>query len=101
MESRFALETRAHYKLCSLIPEVIRDNKDLHETVDVLLSKWKHLMPCEDDFQSELSRWKQHCAEISRDKSVTSLLSENADPIFFPNVFASLAVQKLSDHFHV
>ena len=56
---------RAHYELCSLIPEVIRSKEDLQETVDSLLTKWEHLMPSGDDFHSELFRWKRHCNGIS------------------------------------
>ena len=62
MDERFDEKTRAHYELCSLIPEVIRDLKDLQKTADTLLTKWEHLMPSEDNFHSELSRWKQHCS---------------------------------------
>ncbi len=64
LESRFATDKRAHFELCALIPKVIKEKDDLEETVEVLTSKWKHLIPTEDNFESELTRWKQHCARI-------------------------------------
>ena len=91
LESRFADDKRAHYELCALIPEVIK-RKDLQETGDVLTSKWKHLIPTEDNFESELARWKLHCDGISDEKSVTQLLCQDADPIFFPNIRELLCV---------
>ena len=42
-------------------------------------------MPTEDNFESELIRWRQHCHGITETKSITQLLSEDADPLFFPN----------------
>ena len=54
MNERFDTNKRAHYELCSLIPEVIRSKEDLQETVDSLLTKWEHLIPSGDDFHSEL-----------------------------------------------
>ena len=106
ISERFDTNKRAHYELCSLIPEVIRSKEDLQETVDSLLTKWEHLMPSGDDFHSALFRWKRHCNGISGEKYVTSLLCEDADPIFFPNVreflpFYLLVAQKLKDRFRV
>ena len=49
-------------------------------------------MPTEDNFESELARWKQHCSGITEEKSVTKLLSEDADPIFYPNVQELLCI---------
>ena len=49
-------------------------------------------MPASDNFESELHRWKEHCLHITEDKSVTALLSEDADPIFFPNVRELLCI---------
>ena len=92
MNERFDTNKRAHYELCSLIPEVIRSKEDLQETVDSLLTKWEHLMPSGDDFHSELFRWKRHCNGISGEKFVTSLLCEDADHIFFPNVRELLCI---------
>ena len=45
-----------------------------------------------DDLESELHRWKQHCCGITEDKSLTHLPSEDADPIFFPNVRELLCI---------
>ena len=42
MESRFAEDKRAHFELCALIPEVIRE-RDVQATCNILSSKWKHL----------------------------------------------------------
>ena len=59
MESRFAEDKRAHFELCALIPEVIRE-QDVQTTCNILSSKWKHLLPEEGNFESELARWKVH-----------------------------------------
>ena len=57
LDCRFSSDKRAHYELCVLMPEVIihKNNSDLSDTVDILASKWKHLMPSEDNFESELN----------------------------------------------
>ena len=55
-------------------------------------SAWSHLLPARDDLESELHRWKQHCCGITEDKSLTHLLPEDADPIFFPNVRELLCI---------
>jgi len=89
--SRFADDKRAHFELCALIPEVFK-GRNLQETCDILKSKWKHLLPAEDNLESELARWKVHCHGISEEKSVTQLLCQDADPIFFPNVRELLCV---------
>ena len=65
LDNRFSHEKRVHFELCPLIHEVMKMNAITHETVDVLTSKWRHLMPEEDNFQSELARWKLHCDGIS------------------------------------
>ena len=60
-----------------------------------LKSKWNHLLPAEDNLNSELARWKSHCSRFSatlKDKSMTHLLSEDADPIFFPNIQEFLCI---------
>ena len=43
MESRFAEDKRAHFELCALIPEVIRE-QDVQAICSILSSKWKHLL---------------------------------------------------------
>ena len=53
-------------------------------------------MPPGDDFHCELFRWKRHCNGISGEKSVISLLCEDADPIFFPNVRQLLCILAIS-----
>ena len=50
------------------------------------------LMKAEDNFEMELNRWKQHCCGITNEKSLTQLLSEDADPIFFPNIRELLCI---------
>ena len=67
LECRFAPEKRAHYELCSLIPEIItkKDESDVSDTADLLPSKWTHLMPSPDNFESELRRWKVHRRMVS------------------------------------
>ena len=40
----------------------------------------------------ELKRWKQHCSGITCDKSITELLAQNADPVFFPNIRELLCI---------
>ena len=57
-----------------------------------LVEKWKHVMLSADNFQSELIRWKRHCSLITIEKSITNLLCEDADPIFFPNVRELLTI---------
>ena len=60
-----------------------------------LKSKWNNLLPAEDNLDSELARWKSHCSRFSatlKDKSMTHLLSEEADPIFFPNIQEFLCI---------
>ena len=68
------------------VPEVMNTVSDLETTEKLLVEKWKHLMPSADNFQSELGRWKRHCSVITEEKSVTNILCEDADPIFYPNV---------------
>ena len=92
VNSRFSVEKRAHFELCALIPAVISRKDNLLSTCEILLSKWRHIMPASDNFESELHRWKEHCLHITEDKSVTALLSEDADPIFFPNVRELLCI---------
>lgn len=55
-------------------------------------SKWAHLLPTEDNLVSELKRWKDHRSSINVEKSLTELLSEDADPIFFPNIRELLCI---------
>ena len=51
-EIRFGSEKRAHYELCPLIPEVLREveREKRSAIASVLQLKWKHLMPYEDTF---------------------------------------------------
>ena len=46
---------QAHYELCSFIPGIIteKDESDVSDTADLLASKWTHLMPSPDNFESE------------------------------------------------
>ena len=60
-----------------------------------LKSKWNHLLLAEGNLDSELARWKSHCSRFSatlKDKSMTHSLSEDADPIFFPNIQEFLCI---------
>ena len=93
LESRFGSEKRARYELCALIPEVLREveREKLSAIASVLQLKWK-LMPYEDTFDSELFRWKNHCEGLKEAKSITRLLCEDADPVFFPNVQELLCI---------
>ena len=72
-----------------MIPEALRevDRGKLSSIVSVLQLKWKHLIPYEDTFYSELFRWKNHRKGLKEAKSITRLLCEDADPVFFPNVW--------------
>ena len=92
LEYRFASDKRAHFELCVLVPEFITKNESLEETVGILTSKWGHLMPTEDNFESELIRWRQHCHGITEIKSITQLLSEDADLLFLSNVRELLCI---------
>ena len=88
LKSRFGSEKRAHYELCALIPDVLREveREKLSAIASILQLKWKHLMPFEDTFDRELFRWKNHCEGLKEAKSITRLLCEDADPVSFPNV---------------
>ena len=92
LKSRFSKEKRAHYELCALIPQVIT-SKSEEATVEVgqvLHEKWGHLMPLPSSFESELFRWMNHWKRQAvsdyESISVSSLLANHADDIFFPNV---------------
>jgi len=97
LEARFSVDKRVHYELCALIPTVIT-TKDEQQLSTTLKSKWKHLLPTEDNLDSEIARWKTHSSKYYstvKDKSITYLLSEDVDAIFFPNLrelFCILAV---------
>ena len=50
-----------------------------------------HLLPSEDKLSSELVRWRAHCSEFHttlkiKNKLITHLLCEDADPIIFLNI---------------
>jgi len=60
-----AVDKRAHYELCALIPTVITI-KDEQQLSTTLKSKWKHLLPTEDNLDSEIARWKTHCSKYSK-----------------------------------
>ena len=94
LKSRFGSEKRAHYELCALIPKVLREveREKLSVIASVLQLKWKHLMPYEDTFDSDLFRWKNHCESLIEAKSIIRLLCEDADPVFFPNVRERLCI---------
>ena len=83
MESRFAEDKRAHFELCALIPEVIRE-QDVQATCNLLSSKWKHLLPEEGNFVSELARLKVHCNGIFGERSITELLCQMLTQSSFP-----------------
>lgn len=91
IKCRFSEEKRAHYELCALVPEVIID-KTTEEVVNVsqtLLAQWGHLMPISASFNSELIRWYNFWRKLPKQElsqSVTSLLTNKADELFFPNV---------------
>ena len=93
LECRFDVDKRAHYELCTLMPEIIKEKEDseLNEVINILTTKWSYLMPSEYNFESELARWKIHCQSIQH-KSITSLLKSDADPIFYPNIRELLCV---------
>ena len=91
MENRFSEEKRAHFELCSLIPEIIV-TKDVEEISTILKTKWRHLLPAEGDLESELARWKTYCSTNLSDKPISQLLCEDADPIFYPNVRELLSI---------
>ena len=49
-------------------------------------------MPYEDTFDSEFFRWKNYCEDLKEAKSITRLLCEDTDPVFFPNVRELLCI---------
>lgn len=83
METRFSADKRAQFVPCALLPQVTIKKDNLEETAKILTSKWKHCMPAEHNFHSELGRWKQHCNQIPEEKPLICLLSEDADPLLF------------------
>ena len=91
-----------------MIPEVIK-GKDIQETCAILKTKLKHLLPAEDNLNSELHRWKCHCNALNEEKTITQLLCQEADPISFPNIRELLCIlavlpigsAEADDHSHV
>lgn len=57
--NRFAAEKQTHFELCVLILQIIK-GKDVQETAGILKAKLKHLLPAEDNLDSELAQWKVH-----------------------------------------
>ena len=49
-------------------------------------------MPYEDTFDSALFHWKNHCEGLKEVKSITRLLCEDADLVFFPDVRELLCI---------
>ena len=91
LKSHFSEDKHSHYERCALVPEVIitKSSESLLESCQVLLRKWKHIIPLSSAFNSELFRWQQCCKSIntsSASMSVTTLLTSHADNRFFPNV---------------
>ena len=89
IKCRFSKEKRAHYELCALVPTLIvtKSSEAIYELANVLQEKWDHLLPVSSAFESELSRWANHCKrQAIEETSVTSLLSKHADNMFFPNI---------------
>ena len=106
MESRFTEYKRAHLELCALIPEVIRE-QDVQATCNILSSKWKHLLPEEGNFESELKDGKFIVMAFSEKEVLRNyfarMLIQSSFPIY-GSYFVSwwyflLAVQKLRGHF--
>ena len=97
IKDRFSKEKRAHYKLCTLMPEIIlkKTKKEVVELSQTLTNRWDHLMQISPPLEVGLLRWKnvwQAHAEIGRGINVTSLLANHADSMFFPNVRELLKV---------
>ena len=67
------------------------EREKLSAIASVLQLKWKHLMPYED-IDNQLFHWKNHCKGLKEAKSITRLLCEDADPVFFPNVSELLCI---------
>ena len=86
LECRFSEDKMAHYELFNLMPQVISANEDLQSTESTIIRVWGDLIPFSDMLSMELKRWKQHCSGITCDKSITELLAQNTDPVFFPNI---------------
>ena len=79
-------DKRVYYELCSSMPEMMLKNDDLETLISITSNIYCDLLPSSDSFNTELHRsWKLHCAGIPHDKSITNLLSQDAD-LFFPNI---------------
>jgi hypothetical protein len=90
LKSRFSEDKRAHYELCSLVPELIRqkDQKEVAELSSTLKEKWGHVLPIATAFDSEIFRWCNYWKrrEMKEDQPITTVIVQHADQIFFPNV---------------
>lgn len=90
LTSRFSKDKRAHYELCALVPSVIcaKSDDELTNLMQVLKEKWKHLLPLPACFEGELFRWACYWKrrENRNDESITSIVANHADNIFFPNI---------------
>ena len=49
LETRFTSEKRAHFELCGLIPEVIKNNRNVSHLNEILFTKWSHLLLAGDN----------------------------------------------------
>ena len=106
MESRFTEDKRAHFELCALIPEVIRE-QDVQATCNILSSKWKHLLPKKATLRVSSPDGK-FIVMVFLEKEVlrnyfARMLIQSSFPIY-GSYFVSwwyflLAVQKLRAHF--
>ena len=91
IESRFNEETRAHFELCVLIPEVIvtLEDSEFKSACNSLLGKWNHILPLEPSFLSEMARWqvkwKNADGKCCLDITATKLIEKHANERFFPN----------------
>ncbi|XP_063586880.1 uncharacterized protein LOC134764230 [Penaeus indicus] len=94
LETRFDESKRAHYELCSLIPQLVK-NMDLDTSQNILHDKWQHILPKPESFHSELKRWKNMCENLKSNEAsenITSILKSHADACFFPKIRELLLV---------
>ncbi|KAG1666870.1 repressor of the inhibitor of the protein kinase [Nymphon striatum] len=97
LASRFGENKRAHFELCSLIPNIIsiKNATELNSLTKILTDKWESDLPRPTSLFNELLRW-QHLSnnlkKVSSSSSVSYLIQHHADTTFFPNVRELLSI---------
>ena len=93
LESRFSEDNRAHYELCSLMPDIMLKTDDLETLLkNIILKTRSNLLPSSDDTWN--FDFGNNTVLAFHMISTTKWLSQDADSVF-PNIkelFCILAV---------